>query len=244
MTKQANVMVAVPSGSSWNADTVMCMVSMVAHSMGNKAAGYDHVQLSVQNTKGSILPKSRDRLVDAAKEKGATHILFIDSDMTFPVSTLNELLAWDEMVVAANCATKSIPSHPTARNKKEGDMGGELIFTTPDKVEGHVLEQCWRVGCGVMLINMKVFEELEKPYFPIEWNEQYEQYVGEDWGFCHKCEAVGIPLHVDHYLSSGIGHCGQHTYTHEDVLLTHPDVRERYQLDFINNINSYEEEVA
>ena len=44
-------------------------------------------------------------------------------------------------------------------------------------------------------------------------------FKGEDWYFCEKLEAAGIPIFVDHEASSFIGHIGNKVYTHDDVLL-------------------------
>ena len=100
--KEAKVLVAVPSQSTWEADFGMSLVALVASSV-NPPANYDELSLGVDNTKGSILPQIRERLVLKALEMEATHILFLDSDMVFPNWTLHRLLEaanlWSQLTV-------------------------------------------------------------------------------------------------------------------------------------------------
>jgi hypothetical protein len=203
----ALVMIGIPSGSTWEADFGMSMLSLIAHSSGRTPENYASLACAVNNVKGSILPQSRQQLVRKAQEMKATHILFLDSDMTFPGWSLIKLLELGVDVAAANCVTKSIPPNPTARFK--GDTpDGEVVYHY-DYVEegGPDTVDVWRVGTGVMLIDMKVFDRIEKPWFPIEYDG--ERLVGEDWGFCKKCEEAGIKLTVDVELSMSIGHIGR-----------------------------------
>jgi hypothetical protein len=69
-----------------------------------------------------------------------------------------------------------------------------------------------------MLIKTSVFERIEKPWFPITWNEENGDYTGEDWNFCAICQENGIDIYIDHDLSKQIGHIGSLTYdmTHHD----------------------------
>ncbi len=58
-------------------------------------------------------------------------------------------------MVAANCATKLIPSTPTARQYDPMNLAGGQVYSLP---QNNLIEEVWRVGTGVMLINMIVFD--------------------------------------------------------------------------------------
>ena len=209
-----SVMIAIPSGDTWKADFGMSLAGLIA-SIGKPLRKGKHIEmLRLWNTKGSILSRSRQTLVEKAQAEKVSHILFLDSDMVFPEWTLHRMLDLELMVVAANCATKQLPSTPTARHYDPMTVAGEQVYSNGT---GKLIEEVWRVGTGVMLINMKVFDKVPSPWFDITWNETLKDYTGEDWNFCKKLQDAGIPIHIDHVLSQHIGHVGRYTFTHNDV---------------------------
>jgi hypothetical protein len=238
MNRDIHLMVALP-GTEMNTKSVMSLVALVGSLSHCPLPGVKQFKATFHNVRGSILPLIRQQLVDKAQEKKCTHILFIDSDMTYPPTLAWELLQHGLPIVAANCATKSLPSSPTARLESSSKFQGELCFTTPEKGE-RGLEQVWRVGTGIMLIEMDVFDRMQKPYFPITFDEKHQYIVGEDWNFCKKADDLGIPIFVDHHLSLDVGHVGNYEFTQRDVLLTNPEVCEQYQKQIINDINQEE----
>ncbi len=209
-----SVMIAIPSGSDWKADFGMSLAGLIASINKPLRKGKQIEMLRLWNTKGSILSRSRQTLVEKAQAEKVSHILFLDSDMVFPEWTLHRMLDLELMVVAANCATKQLPSTPTARHYDPMTLAGEQVYSGGT---GKLIEEVWRVGTGVMLINMKVFDKVPSPWFDITWNEALNDYTGEDWNFCAKCQASGIPIHIDHLLSQHIGHIGSYTFTHNDI---------------------------
>lgn len=207
--KEARVLLGVPSGSEWKADFGMSIVGLMSYAP-TALKNWGQLQLGIDNPKGSILSRSRQLIVTRALGMDATHIMFIDSDMVFPPNLLHVLLEWDEMIVACNCATKQLPANPTARLKND-TLAGIPLYTEEDS-EG--LKEVWRVGTGVMLVNMEVFEKLEAPYWEILWKPEVDDYQGEDWNFCEKLQEAGIPLYVDQGMSRDIGHAGILVYNH------------------------------
>ena len=182
----------------------MCMRFMVERLPWAKSQ-----TLRVHNKRGSILPQLREELVREALSGGATHILFLDSDQTFPSDTLHRLLSWKLPFVACNVAIKTFPSVPTARAHDPSKAQGQLIYST-----GPGLERVWRVGLGVALIESRVFRAIEEPWFGIKYMPD-GTFMGEDWFLCEKVEAAGFPIHVDHGLSLQIGHIGDLEYVHD-----------------------------
>lgn len=208
-----SVLIGIPSNGDWKADFGMSLAGLIAYSATPLHDGRRIGQLRLWNAKGSILPRGRSTLVKQALEMNASHILFLDSDMVFPVQTLHRLLRWDRAVIGCNCPTKMLPSTPTARMKNES-FAGEPLYSSPDDVD---IKRVWRVGTGVMLIQTRVFRTIPQPWFPIEWVEELQDYRGEDWAFCEKLDAAGIPIYVDLGLSRVIGHVGDLRYEHKHV---------------------------
>jgi len=211
MSKHLYVMVGVPSTEVWTARFGMSLCSMVADFTSAPIEGYAEQRIQVRNKKGSILPQLRYQLAKEALAAGASHLLFVDSDQSFPADTLRRLLEAKKPVVACNVVTKQYPFTPTARRKSEKNPTGEVVYTVPG---GERYERVWRVGTGVMLIETYVFEVLPKPWFLDTYKPDVDDLGGEDWYFCSLLEQAGIWVYVDHELSWEVGHCGMQEYDH------------------------------
>lgn len=207
------VLVAVPSQMTWFADFGMSLVNLVACFANTPVKGYHSQELRVANVKGSILPKQRLNALKLAKEVDATHLLFLDSDHTFPQSTLHQLLSRGKDCIAANCVTKTIPATTTARGKGN-DGFGEIVYSDP---ENHGVEKVWRVGTGVMLLSKRAYMQIPHSAFGMPYREEVDDYQGEDWTMADALDTAGVPIYVDHDLSRKIGHIGQFVYTHDVV---------------------------
>lgn len=214
MSDHFRVAVGVPSSITWFAEFGVDLVNLVASFTHQRVAGYKSQELRVVNVRSSILPRNRLDIIKAAKRMHATHVLFLDADHTFPKDTIHQLAAHGKMVVAANCVTKQIPANPTARSSSMIRPQGDLVYSDPHK---HGLEEVWRVGTGVMLINMKVFDKVGNGVWDMKYLPEADDYQGEDWTFCEAVHQAGIPIFVDHDLSRQIGHVGTLNYTHDYV---------------------------
>lgn len=215
--KPIQVFVGIPSLGDWKAEFGMSLVGLVSQSAAPLRDGRRIEALRVWNSRGSILPRSRTTLVKQAREAGASHILFLDSDMVFPPQTLHRLLQWDKSVVACNCPVKTLPSAPTGRlAPTEEHPRGVPLMTTPDSIS---LKKVWRIGTGIMLVKMSVFDIIPEPWFPIAWDKELQDYRGEDWAFCDALDRAGIPIYVDEGLSRAIGHVGDFRFEHQHVQL-------------------------
>lgn len=209
-----NIAICIPAHPQSYNQFWLSVQTVVAALSREKVAGYDRVSAFVLQKVGSILPQLRCQLVKEAIEKGATHVLFVDSDQTFPPQLVHCLARHGKPVVACNVAVKTLPSQPTARVKSETWWGGDVVYTKP---ESKGLQQVWRIGCGVMLIDVEVFKTLPKPWFQLKYMPEIDDFMGEDWWFCGLLEAAGVPIYIDHDASKRVGHIGPFTFGHEHV---------------------------
>lgn len=211
---ELNVCVAIPSKEYWYKKFGMSLVSMMLHFGFNRVSGYSGGDAVVIDHDDSLLPRSRQRLVELAIEREASHILFIDTDQSFPRDTLNRLAGWHKPIVACNVCTKN-PDRPMPTARAEGHKRyGRPQYVIPDE-QG--LVETWRIGTGIMLIDLKVFEGLEKPWFNVTWQQEYQDFEGEDWCFAKLMERKGVPIYWDNALSWEIGHWGPVCYQHSLV---------------------------
>lgn len=205
--------VGVPSGASWSARFGVDLVNLVSAFTMEKVPGYTEQSLRVINVRSSILSKNRADIVREAQRGYATHLLFLDTDQTFPKDLIHRMARHGKLIVAANVATKTIPAQPTARAKAENSQGIP-VFTDPGSTG---LEPVWRIGTGVMLINMQVFDKVAGDLWSMKYLPEHDTYQGEDWTFCSMCEGAGVPIYIDHDVSKEIGHVGDFEFTHDVV---------------------------
>ena len=131
-----------------------------------------------------------------AQQIGASHLLFVDSDMRFPEDTLDRLLAADVDIIAANYLQRTPPQWWTSR--RQGEAIGSGGCTGRQEVDS--------AGCGLMLIRLRVFDLLTRPWFATPYDGQ--NHVGEDMYFCQQARQHGFAVWIDHDVSQHVRHQG------------------------------------
>lgn len=185
--------IAVPSH-----DTVSTNFSM-AYAQLFYFCGLHHLPLVQCNYRGSILPKSRNALVEMARTYNASHIMFIDSDISFQKEAVGKLFAHQKPIVGATYPRRSQPHDnlvtPLIQERAEYASGLVPVASMPT---------------GFMLIDMTVFDKLEKPYFQFPVIDG--QIVGEDVHFCNAARAAGFEINLDIDVSHDLIHWGENGY--------------------------------
>ena len=195
------IAVCTPARDMVHTQYAYCLVNMVAYHACNTD---DRIDLKIMQ--GTLIQNQRAELALDAMRGGCTHILFIDSDMTFPQDMIQRLLAHDLDIVATNCARRRMPTGPTAK------IGNKLVFST---LEDHGLQEVDTIGMGVMLIKADVFRKMSEPWFETPWRNDKRGYVGEDVFFSLKAKEIGYKIYIDHDVSREIGHIGTFEFRHE-----------------------------
>lgn len=206
------IVIGIPSTGMWHSQFAMDLMGLMMYTMSKTYKG-EKINLQVQHVRGSILPKQRRELVMAAEAAKADYMLWLDCDHTFPHSLLLDLLKHGKDIMAVNCVTKSTPANPTARLKSEDVETGIACFSLPSKG----IEKVWRVGTGVMLVNMKVYKATGPDIFHMFYRPEVDNYQGEDWTMCEAMEKAGFDIWVDHQVSLNVGHIGFLEYKHDLV---------------------------
>lgn len=180
----------------------------------------DNVEIMMTNCCGSRISSNRNNLAMLAKRKGATHIMFIDTDMIFPSDGLQRLLSHQKDIV---CATTC------KRGDEDGNPIGSAIpqegnNTGKAQVKAGLIEMSL-VGSCFMLIKMDVFEKIgmaghldrflgKKSIPPYYEPPNYDagDAFGEDITFCKLAREAGYRIWVDYQLSIELGHLGDKVY--------------------------------
>jgi len=202
------IVIAVPSGDMVHADFAFSMNSMIIHTL-MKAVPI----VAIVNKKGSIIHQARCSLVDDARKAGATHIMFIDSDHVFPKDLIVRLAAANKDVIGVHSVTKRRPCRSNCEDMKYQRL------TKP----GVGVEEVIRLGTGLMLINMTVFDKMKMPYFNFKYENgplaRVRGWIGEDYYFCEKARSAGFGIFVDHDLSKECFHIGNALYGVQELEL-------------------------
>lgn len=159
--------------------------------------------IGTDNVKTTTLEIGRIRQVTNALRKQCSHILFVDSDMTFPRDTLTRLLTHNVDIVGCTYSMRRSPRMLT----HEGLEGDRNIVLRRPRFEVASL------GLGCVLVRTSVFKKISRPWFDVKFLEGFDPFDvefirSEDRRFCDKAREAGFQVWCDGHLSQEIGHVG------------------------------------
>ncbi len=190
-TEDVKIIIGMPSTEMMKAKT--------AHAIGCLAIT-NHDIIDFLMMQSCDISASRTWLVRQSLEKGATHLLFIDSDMLFPPETLDRLLAHDKDIIGVEYNKRKFPIQTVTSYLPDV----EKSETEPFRVAV--------VGTGVMLIKLALFADpkLDKNWFSFGRNALGENVIGEDGWFCNTARDAGYDVWVDPTIK--VYHLGEYGY--------------------------------
>lgn len=202
-------------------------------------AGFDAVLALLGHD--SLITRSRNTLVTQfLNTPAATHLLFIDADISFDPRQVYEMLAFDQDVVAGIYPLKVINWDNAALQRLSG---GETFQTAPLLYVGTLctdneLERQGRFvtgiycGGGFLMIKRQVIEQMIAAYpesrytnvhaFSNAKGDEYHAifeclidpetrtYISEDFGFCQKWRNLGGKIWLD--TESRLTHIGAYNF--------------------------------
>lgn len=186
-----------PTARKWDPEQCFAFSHVLLHAF---ATG---VLRTVRYRKWMYIDQARNELVaEVLDNPGATHVLFLDDDMTFLPDLVARLLAHEKPVVGGMYFTRVAP-HDVVCGDFYGDQARNLSYLPQG------LTTVGWVGGGVMLIEVSVLEAMASPSEAINrlpdgsvgWFRS--DHGGEDVHFCRHLRDMGIPVHVDGSLICG-----------------------------------------
>ena len=172
-------------------DPEMCM-SLISVLM----TGRQHIY-NLRIMKGMYVDQSRNLLVKEAVKDGASHILFLDDDMTWPADLLSRLLAHNLPIVGGQYFRRYEP-YDTACGTWD-DASSTSITPLRSLPTGVAEVGC--LGMGATLIRMEVIQKMAAWFNDELWFRS--DTIGEDVHFCARARQLGIPVCVDGSLVCG-----------------------------------------
>lgn len=146
---------------------------------------------------GYTISENRTYCVAQARQNNCDYLFFVDDDMTFPPDTLKRLIGHKKDIIGTVYHSRKLPLTPTVEC-----LTGETIQKELFRVKA--------VATGVMLINLDIFNKIDKPYFDTETHENGFTLMGEDSWFCRQAERKGIDIWCDPTIK--IKHIGNYLY--------------------------------
>lgn len=154
----------------------------------------------------TILINQREQLVDQAIQMNSDWILWLDSDMVFPSTTLLRLLSHNQNIVACNYMKRSAPMKSVAFMDIK-DWESWVPLNQHDE-----LLTVEAIGMGCVLMKTSIFNQLPKPYFEYTYDNKTKDWVGEDFTLFKKFNNLGYEVKLDTNLSNEIYHIGSYAF--------------------------------
>ena len=157
--------------------------------------------------------RARNAIVSTALQFACDYLLFLDDDHVFDwkgipnsesYTFLSKLLEHDKDIVGCLYYHRTGSYRPVLM-KDSGKAGDRYTFLTDADITGE-LQEVDVQGGGVMLVNMKIFDELKPPYFEPEMQTDGES-LGTDIQLCRKAKEAGFKVWCD--TSIVVGHMKQ-----------------------------------
>lgn len=206
MEKMPRISVAIATHDTVPFRFAYDLAQMTAFTM---ASIPEKVPYGISAVSGTYVHSAREELIRSLLQDGVTHLLWLDSDMSFPRDSFIRLMNHNVPFVGANYAKREVPSDYVAI-KEVGTPGKKC----PTTVESTGLEEVEAIGFGLCLMRADALLDLnpDERWF---WFEAQENggMVGEDVWFWRKVREAGHKVYVDHDISKEVSHIGQFEYT-------------------------------
>ncbi len=201
-----NLSVCTPTSGLLRAEYALSLAQFCM-SFLSEAADPDNPRqhITLRQYQSSSINNGREYLAKTSLDEGATHVLFIDDDISFAPAVPFILMRRKLPLVACNYPIR-FEGMPFAAFATDFETRISTTAESPD------IEEAGASGFGMCLIAREVFEALPQPWFPLEWYPDSGTHSTEDMPFFQKARAAGYPLALDHAASRQIAHHGSFCY--------------------------------
>lgn len=200
-----------------------CFTSMLKFSVASRNSGIDWSVDTMVNE--SLIPRGRNNLVAKFLHcTAATHLMFIDADIRWNPEYMTRLLKANKDVVCGMYPMKCIPPRFVINAIQGGEQEGTL-------------EEVATAGTGFMLIKRECIETMIAAYPETKYNDNIgvgaefepfmyalfdtmiddkQNYLSEDWAFCHRWRQLGNKVWVDKSII--LDHQGTYAFKGADAV--------------------------
>ena len=170
-------MVAVPTTDYVSAEFTKCLVQLMMK------LTRDGIDADARIRAGTSVHVGREYLAEAAVTEGFTHVLWIDSDMTFGTGIVDDLLWCGKDMVCGAFVSRRPPYSPCVYTSIEKDQ--------IERVKDFGTEPFRVAGCGFAMV-MTTVELLKAVHDRFDTCfGMTDIYYSEDMEFCRRVNALG-----------------------------------------------------
>lgn len=198
--KPTLICVSVPSMGDVKIQMLHSLVKAMFYTSNSLECG-----LSLYTPVGVLIDYNRNKSVNEALRLGASHLLFVDSDMAFPQDAVVTLASREKDIIGVPYNYK-IPNKAWTTIKIMGEDG---TFVQTDKIPTELFK-AGAVGTGFMLIKTEIFKTIPKPWFFYKYIEEDDYTAGTDIYFCEKAREYGYDIWCDPTIP--MKHIGDYAY--------------------------------
>lgn len=158
--KVVDTMIGLPSWQGGlDADTQICLDKLCHYNIINGEV------LQIKKCLGSVISENRNNIIKSAIKTGARYVLFIDTDMIFPPSAIQQLRSHGNRVMSGLAFAKQIPFVPNMYDRVE--VGGwKPIVRWKERLRGDSpLLKVDCIGGAFMLIKVDCLKKIPPPWF-------------------------------------------------------------------------------
>ena len=209
---EIHIHLAVPTAGMVPMPFAYSLAGLVANFAANKVPTVPEatIKLSLRIVQSSNWITNREKLAKGAIDEGATHLMFLDDDMTFHPQVLQIMLGRRQDVVVTNYLIKTEPP----KDFVAIGMNGERLPTVESSTG---IQPIIYSGFGVSLITTEVLKKTPQPWFMPAFNAERCEYTTEDNPFFEKVRNAGFTVYLDHDASKLVGHIGNATWYWNEV---------------------------
>lgn len=193
------IAICIPARDQMHTATTFCLWNLAQH------LDSENIKSSLFISPGTLIANQRHELVLSAMEWGATHVLFIDSDIEFTPHHVSALLSRNKKIVGAAYSKRVPPYITTAWS----DIDNWNTWIKVSEYEDDLIKVD-AMALGFCLIDISVFDEVRKPWFQLGYYNG--EYTGEDIEFFRKVKDSQIEIWLDIAVTKELGHLGTYAF--------------------------------
>lgn len=194
--KPSKIAIAIPNMGTLKTFTVTSIIDIIA---------LEKTPLVFSFPSHTYTHEARRICVEEAQAAKCSHIFFLDSDMMVRGDIIQKLAEHNKAIVGANYNERRLPYRSTVKFRENG-------ITVPKDAKDipNHLFKCYAVATGCLLIDMKVFEKVETPWFFYSALPNGRIDYGDDVWFCEQAHKAGYDVWCDPTID--IRHIGDFAY--------------------------------
>lgn len=204
--KEHKVVIGIPTPTTVPYPFVLSLGALVAYSM--KQVGSDNLSLAISMQNGVRTDRNRNVILQKFLDSDYEWILWLDTDMAYPMDMLHRYLQQDKKVIGCLYFKRNEPHWPIAYGTNESENDDLFPYSplNPLTFDPDKLWEVEAIGAGGLFMHRSVFEELDNPWFKYDPYYHIPKDVRKEHGLrglshdlemCERIRDKGIQIFCD-----------------------------------------------